>query len=227
MSVQKNWHHHVAMLPGWTRRSWRSGRWWCSRSPRTARRAWSGWTNWFKGREGTENPTCGVRSTLPFLILHLTGLTLTFTASVVEGLQWKSSSHVFLRSPFFPFRWLVWLSWKVPGPWFTFAVFSQGDACTSCSSAGTVVGDGVVVPGPKGERGEPGPQGEGKPGKNVRGLCFCLFISSPLPLCTMRITDDHRTCFLSRENQAYQVFRGPWVPREARYGCPFIVLSDL
>lgn len=41
---------------------------------------------------------------------------------------------------------------------------------------GTAVGDGVAVPGPKGERGEPGPAGDGKPGKNVRELCIYLFM---------------------------------------------------
>lgn len=46
-------------------------------------------------------------------------------------------------------------------------LFSQGDACTSCSSTGTVVGEGVAVPGPKGEKGEPGSPGLGKPGKAV------------------------------------------------------------
>lgn len=54
-------------------------------------------------------------------------------------------------------------------------VFCQGDACTSCPSLGTVVGDGVAVPGPKGERGDPGPPGEGKPGRNVSEF-VCLFI---------------------------------------------------
>lgn len=62
-------------------------------------------------------------------------------------------------------------------------VFSQGDACTSCPSLSTVVGDGVAVPGPKGERGEPGSPGEGKPGRNVRKLCilFIYFFYSPVP----------------------------------------------
>lgn len=46
-------------------------------------------------------------------------------------------------------------------------LFCQGDSCTSCSSAGTVVGDGAAVPGPKGEKGDPGSPGAGKPGKTV------------------------------------------------------------
>lgn len=58
------------------------------------------------------------------------------------------------------------------GSLFRFILFSQGDACTSCPTLGSSVGDGVAVPGPKGERGEPGPPGQGKPGRNVRGLCF-------------------------------------------------------
>jgi len=45
----------------------------------------------------------------------------------------------------------------------------QGDACTSCATEGGVTqGDGISGPGPKGERGDPGPSGEGKPGKHVR-----------------------------------------------------------
>lgn len=55
-------------------------------------------------------------------------------------------------------------------------MFSQGDACTSCPSMGTAVGDSVTVQGPKGERGDPGPAGEGKSGRNVRELCIYLFI---------------------------------------------------
>lgn len=52
-----------------------------------------------------------------------------------------------------------------------------------------------------------------------------LFIYLLLGLCPMRIADDHLTCFLLRENQAYQVCRGLPVPKEARCECPFIVLS--
>lgn len=66
-------------------------------------------------------------------------------------------------------------------------MFFQGDACTSCSSLSAVVGDGVAVTGPKGERGYPGPPGEGKPGRNVRKPCVCSLIY--LLLCTVRITD--------------------------------------
>lgn len=47
-------------------------------------------------------------------------------------------------------------------------LFTQGEACTSCSSSGTGIGDGIAVPGPKGEKGDSGPPGSGKPGKNVR-----------------------------------------------------------
>lgn len=42
---------------------------------------------------------------------------------------------------------------------------------------GAVVGEGVSVPGPKGERGEPGPPGQGKPGKNVRELYMRSILS--------------------------------------------------
>lgn len=35
------------------------------------------------------------------------------------------------------------------------------------------MGDGVAVPGPKGERGDPGPPGEGKSGRNVTKQCIC------------------------------------------------------
>lgn len=52
--------------------------------------------------------------------------------------------------------------------------FLQGDACTSCPPLSSVVGDGVAVPGPKGERGDPGPPGVGKPGRNVMKLCICI-----------------------------------------------------
>lgn len=53
-----------------------------------------------------------------------------------------------------------------------FAVYLKGDACTSCPSLNMAVGDGVAVPGPKGERGDPGPSGEGKPGRNVTKQCI-------------------------------------------------------
>lgn len=46
-------------------------------------------------------------------------------------------------------------------------LFCQGDSCTSCLSAGMAVGDGVAVPGPKGEKGDLGSPGAGKPGKTV------------------------------------------------------------
>lgn len=39
------------------------------------------------------------------------------------------------------------------------------------------MGDGVAVPGPKGERGDPGPPGEGKPGRNVTKQCICSFFN--------------------------------------------------
>lgn len=108
----------------------------------------------------------------------------------------------------------------VPGLWFGFVVFFQGDACTSCPSLSTAVGDGVAVKGPKGDRGDPGPPGEGKPGRNVRKPCVCSFIY--LPLFTVRITDDRLACFLFRENQAYRVCRDLSVPKEARWECSFI-----
>lgn len=79
------------------------------------------------------------------------------------------------------------------------------------------MGDGVAMPGTKGERGDPGPPGEGKPGKNVRQSCIFLFTSG-----TLRTTDDHVKYFLSRENRAYQVCRGLPVPKEAGYECPFM-----
>lgn len=34
------------------------------------------------------------------------------------------------------------------------------------------MGDGVAVPGLKGEKGDPGPPGEGKPGRNVTKQCI-------------------------------------------------------
>lgn len=47
-------------------------------------------------------------------------------------------------------------------------IFSQGESCTSCSSleGGPVT---VSVPGPRGEKGEPGLPGFGLPGKQVSG----------------------------------------------------------
>lgn len=65
----------------------------------------------------------------------------------------------------------------------------QGDACTSCPPLSAAVGDGVAVPGPKGERGEPGPQGEGKPGRNVTKQCICSFFMHLL-LRLMKMPDD-------------------------------------
>lgn len=73
----------------------------------------------------------------------------------------------------------------VLGSQFGFVVLSQGDACTSCPSLGIAVGDGLAVPGPKGERGEPGPPGQGKNGKNVWE--FCIYSLLALNLCTIRI----------------------------------------
>lgn len=39
------------------------------------------------------------------------------------------------------------------------------------------MGDGVAVPGPKGERGDPGAPGEGKPGRNVTKECISSFFN--------------------------------------------------
>lgn len=68
-----------------------------------------------------------------------------------------------------------------------FDLIIQGDACTSCSFIDG--GEGVAVPGPKGERGDPGPPGEGKPGKNVRELCI-IFSYAALAPSAVNIADD-------------------------------------
>lgn len=74
-----------------------------------------------------------------------------------------------------------------------FVSFFKGDACTSCQSLGAAVGDGIAVPGPKGERGDPGPPGEGKNGKNVRKLHVCSYVH--LFFCAMHKKNDNLVCF--------------------------------
>lgn len=51
------------------------------------------------------------------------------------------------------------------------------------------MGDAVAVPGPKGERGDPGAPGEGKPGRNVTKQCICSFFIYLL-LRLMKTPDD-------------------------------------
>lgn len=152
----------------------------------------------------------------------------TLTASVVKGFWsyfWTNDRFLWLKMG----KWWhcnfinVGLILKDSG--ILCVVIFQGDACISCASVGAAVGDGVAVPGPKGERGDPGPPGEGKPGRNVSILSICSFIY--LLLCTMWIAVDHPTCFRFRENQAYQVCRDLSVPKEARFECSFIVFSCL
>lgn len=68
------------------------------------------------------------------------------------------------------------ISERCPRFFSAFVSFFKGDACTSCQSLGAVLGDGIAVPGPKGERGDPGPPGEGKNGKNVRKSRVCSYV---------------------------------------------------
>lgn len=89
------------------------------------------------------------------------------------------------------------ISERCPRFFSAFFSFFKGDACTSCQSPGAAVGDGVAVPGPKGERGDPGPPGEGKPGKNVRKLHVCPFIH--LFFCAMHKKNNDNLVFFSGE----------------------------
>lgn len=88
-------------------------------------------------------------------------------------------------------------------------VFSQGDACTSCPSLSTGLGDGVAVPGPKGAKGEPGSPGEGKPGRNVKKLCSFFFTCSWELLIII--------CMLSSQGQpGLQGVQGPVGPKGSK-----------
>lgn len=103
----------------------------------------------------------------------------TFTASVVKGFWsyfWTNDRFLWLKMG----KWwncnFINVSLILKDSWILCVVIFQGDACISCASVGAAVGDGVAVPGPRGERGDPGPPGEGKPGRNVSISCICSFV---------------------------------------------------
>lgn len=80
--------------------------------------------------------------------------------------------------------------------------------------------DGVAVPGPKGERGDPGPASEGKAGKNVRERENCTF--APVFICVSVLQFKETSNLVLQGKPGLPGVLGPVGPKGSKVGFLFV-----